>query len=86
MKYLFTPNFQKLFIPVHILAALLPYTAGICTEQEFGSRKLGKGLPATPTAGGAALQGNLQTQTTRLWSILKWGTTEYYTSATGEFA
>lgn len=55
---------------------LLRYTAGICTEQEFGSRKLGKGLPATPTAGGAALQGNLQTQTTRLWSILKWGTTE----------
>lgn len=55
---------------------LLPYTAGICTQQEFGSRRLQKGPPATPTAAGAALQRNLQTQTARLWSILKWGITE----------
>lgn len=60
----------------HFPLAPFLYTAGICTQQEFGSRRLQKGLPATPTAGGAALQRNLQTQTARLWSILKWGINE----------
>lgn len=59
-----------MFIPVSLAASpSLPcrnlYTAGIWQQKLKGGF-----LPATPTAGGAALQRNLQTPTAKLWSIL----------------
>lgn len=44
---------SKKFHPDFPWLLLLPYTAGIRAQQEFGSKRLQKGLPATPTAGGA---------------------------------